>query len=359
VEGLVNAVISSEFWSGKRVFVTGHTGFKGSWLLAWLQKLGAQIQMLALAPDTIPNLYSQLNPADDQGHFIGDIRDAALVRERIQLAKPDIVLHLAAQPLVLRGYEEPLETWQTNVMGTAHVLDALKGIDRKIAVVIVTTDKVYENREWAHAYRETDRLGGHDPYSASKAACELLVKSYQKSFLGNSDIHIGTARAGNVIGGGDWADNRITPDLVRALEKGETLNVRNPNAVRPWQHVLDPLAGYLLMAQALWEGKLQSGEALNFGPEAVDQRSVKELIEEALKSWPGDWADTSNPDAVHEAGRLMLSIDKTREQLNWAPRWDFSQAVAQTIDWYRQVSQGANPKDLTLKQIAAFEAPAE
>lgn len=344
------------FWRGKRVLLTGHTGFKGAWLMLWLQQLGAEVFGLALRPDTDPSLFDQLFPDGAPGHMLGDIRDPALVRDRVEQVRPDVVLHLAAQPLVLRSYDDPIETWQTNVMGTAHLLEALRGTDRRMSVVIVTTDKVYENREWLHAYREPDRLGGHDPYSASKAGCELVVASYRKSFFAGTPVHVATARAGNVIGGGDWAENRIIPDLVRALARGQTLEMRNPDAVRPWQHVLDPLAGYLRLAERLWDDASLS-DAFNFGPDTTDQRPVRSLVETALQRWPGAWRDASDAAAPHEAGRLMLATDAARARLGWAPRWAFADAVTHTVDWYRAVHEGTDPRALSLAQIAAFERP--
>ncbi|WP_216647196.1 CDP-glucose 4,6-dehydratase [Roseovarius sp. THAF9] len=341
------------FWQGKKVLLTGHTGFKGSWLMLWLENLKAEVFGMALPCETMPCLFDQLFPDGHPGHHIGDIRDSALVKQRIEQVQPDVILHLAAQPLVLRSYHHPLETWQTNVMGSAHILDAIKGCDRHISVVMVTTDKVYENREWVHAYRETDRLGGHDPYSSSKAACELLVDSYRKSFFADAPVSIATARAGNVIGGGDWADNRIVPDLVRAVARSDDLEVRNPEAMRPWQHVLDPLAGYLILAEKLWHDA-SLAEGFNFGPDVADQRSVCALVEAALTRWPGTWHDASDPAQPHEAGRLTLTTDKAQTRLRWRPRWSFDQAVAYTIDWYRATHEGASPRDLSLDQIAEF-----
>jgi CDP-glucose 4,6-dehydratase len=348
---------SPEFWRGKRVLLTGHTGFKGSWLMLWLQALGADVHGMALAPDTVPSLFEQLFESDTPGHFIGDIREVDTMRTRVTAVRPDVILHLAAQPLVLRSYRDPLETWQTNVMGTAHLLDALKEVDRQMAVVIVTTDKVYENREWLHGYRETDALGGHDPYSASKAGCELVVASYRASFFAHSPVRIASARAGNVIGGGDWAENRIVPDLMRALAKGEALNLRNPGATRPWQHVLDPLAGYLRLAERLWDDAALA-RAFNFGPGPADQRSVRDLVEVALHHWPGRWQDASDSQAPHEAGRLMLATDLAHAALGWEPVWRFEEAVAHTVDWYRRVHEGEAPRALCEEQIAGFEEAA-
>ncbi|QYX55688.1 CDP-glucose 4,6-dehydratase [Roseovarius sp. SCSIO 43702] len=336
------------FWQGKRVLLTGQTGFKGSWLMLWLEQLNAQVFGMALNCETTPCLFEQLFPCDASGQYLGDIRDPALVKQRIDEVEPDVILHLAAQALVLRSYRDPLE------MGSAHILDALKGCKRQMAVIMVTTDKVYDNREWVHAYRETDRLGGHDPYSTSKAACELLVDSYRKSFFADSPVRIATARAGNVIGGGDWAENRIMPDIVRAIARGDDLEVRNPDAVRPWQHVLDPLAGYLCLAEKLWHDATLA-EAFNFGPDPADQRPVRDLVEAAMSHWPGRWHCASASSQAHEAGHLTLSTDKARSRLKWRPRWSFSQAVGYTIDWYRANHAGACPRDLSLKQIAEFE----
>lgn len=353
MEDMVTGRPDPAFWQGKRVLLTGQTGFKGSWLMLWLRELGAEVYGMALLGETTPCLFDQLFPTGDVGHFIGDIRDAALVRQRVAQAAPDVVLHLAAQPLVLRSFNDPLTTWQSNVLGSAHILDALKGCERPVAVVMVTTDKVYENREWVHAYRETDRLGGYDPYSASKAACEILIDSYRKSFFADSPVRVASARAGNIIGGGDWSENRILPDLVRAVSQGITLEVRNPAAVRPWQHVLDPLAGYLCLAERLWQDA-SVAEAFNFGPDTADQQPVRALVEAALQRWPGEWRDASDPDMPHEAGRLMLSTDKARSKLGWHPQFSFDQAVAHTIDWYRAVHEGASPREYTLRQIADF-----
>lgn len=345
-------------WQGKRVLVTGHTGFKGSWLCEMLLGRGAVLSGLALPPETTPALFDQLGLARRMDHATLDIRDAGAVAARVRDLAPDIVLHLAAQPLVRRSYREPVETWATNVMGTAHLLDALTRLDRAIAVVVVTTDKVYDNREWVHAYRETDRLGGHDPYSASKAGTELVAQSWRKSFGGGaSGLRIATARAGNVIGGGDWSEDRILPDLMRALAAGQALSLRNPHAVRPWQHVLDPLAGYLTLAERLaTSSEAQWQDGFNFGPEAVDLRTVRDLVDTALGHWPGRWVDASDPAAPHEAGRLALTIDKARATLGWAPRWSFETAVSETVSWYRGLHDGQDAKALTTAQIAAHAA---
>lgn len=345
-------------WRGQRVLVTGHTGFKGSWLSMLLLSRGAQVFGLALAPNTQPTLFEQLGLESQIDHFKGDLRDRALVDRRLQEVRPDVVFHLAAQSLVRRSYCDPLETWSTNVMGTANVLDALRDWRDPCAVVVVTTDKVYENREWEHLYREGDRLGGHDPYSASKAGTELVIDSYRRSYFAEGPVRLATARAGNVIGGGDWAPDRIFPDFARTRAAGEALRVRNADAVRPWQHVLDPLAGYLLLAERLMAGDPRAQSAFNFGPEAVDQRTVGKLVTAAALHWPGRWEDSSDPAAPHEAGRLMLSIERSRMLLGWIPRWNFDRAVAETVNWYKDVSAGVNPRWRTEAQIAAFEGEA-
>jgi CDP-glucose 4,6-dehydratase len=342
-------------WSGRRVLITGHTGFKGSWLSHWLLRRGAEVFGLSLAPDTTPALFDQLDLADRMNHRTGDIRTAGIVADRVAEVQPNAIFHLAAQPLVLQSYTDPVETWGTNVMGTLHVLEAARALTLPCALVVITTDKVYENREWPYPYREPDRLGGHDPYSSSKAATELVVASHARSFLKGGPVRLATARAGNVIGGGDWAENRILPDLARALAAKEPLALRNPAAIRPWQHVLDPLAGYMAMAEQMLAGS-PVPDAVNFGPEPDDLAPVRRLVEIALQHWPGTWQDASDPDAPHEAGRLTLSIELARATLGWAPRWGLENAVARSIEWYRGVHEGADPVALTDAQITAFEA---
>lgn len=359
--------IDPAFWCGRRVWLTGHTGFKGSWLALWLLELGAQVSGVGLEPDSDPHLFSQLRLADRLDHHIADIRHPQALHDLVAAARPEVVLHLAAQPLVRRSYRDPLGTWATNVMGSLHVLQALRDLAHPCAVVMVTTDKVYANREWDFGYRENDRLGGHDPYSASKAGAELAIASCRSSFCGAAahqtpNLAIATARAGNVIGGGDWADDRIVPDAMRALAVGEPLQVRNPVATRPWQHVLEPLGGYLLLAQRLHQHQLSAGatanpwaDAFNFGPQLEANRPVRDLVDAMLQHWPGQWHDLSDPAAPHEAGRLHLQIDKAHHQLGWQPRWPFATTIARTVGWYHAVHHGtATAEAACLDDLAAY-----
>ena len=347
-------IAAHQFWCGKRVLLTGHTGFKGSWLLLWLLELGAEVWGYALEAEPKPNLFRELQPEllanprytkrfhDHQA----DLAEANALSALVERCQPDVVLHLAAQPLVRESYRDPLGTWRTNVMGSLHLLEPLKQLQHPCAVVMVTTDKVYENREWEHGYRETDRLGGHDPYSASKAGAELAVQSWRASFCGPAphqtpQLRIATARAGNVIGGGDWAIDRIVPDAMRALAAQKPVVLRNPKATRPWQHVLEPLGGYLLLAQQLLTATTPPCEAFNFGPPLSSNRPVLELVEAMLSHWPGRWEAAPQAQAPHEAGLLHLQVDKAHHQLGWRPRWDIDTTVARTVDWYRQVHAGA------------------
>lgn len=350
--------IQTSFWIGRRVLVTGHTGFKGGWLALWLQRLGAEVTGLALGPDTQPNLFAlaKVTSGIVASHTI-DIRNAQAVRDVVQSARPEVVFHLAAQSLVRRSYVQPLDTFSTNLMGTAHVLDALRDAPDAQVAIVVTTDKVYANREWHWPYREDDTLGGHDPYSASKAACELMVESYRKSFFDAKGVRVATARAGNVIGGGDWSPDRVLPDAVRAWQDGQALDVRRPNAVRPWQHVLEPLSAYLTLAQALWHGQAPAG-AYNFGPALHDAVSVRQVVCLAQRAWGNGaevyWGDGSS--GPHEAGLLALEVTKARSVLGVTPRWDLNGAVGRTMSWYKKQIDGSNARELCLADIAAFEA---
>lgn len=371
------------FYSDKRVLVTGHTGFKGAWLTEWLLMMGAKVAGIGLMPNTDPALFHQLGLANRCDHRIGDIRDAALLRTIVHSFRPDVIFHLAAQPLVRLSYVEPLETYETNVMGTAHVLDALKDADWPCATVMITTDKVYENKENGHAYCETDPLGGYDPYSSSKACAELVIQSYRNAFYnpvkiaaaatnssitqqpGNPMPRIGvaSARAGNVIGGGDWALDRIVPDCMRALAKGKVISVRNPQATRPWQHVLEPLSGYLVLGRKLHDAltgdisRLASlATSFNFGPAVASSRPVGELVEEVLKHWPGEWRAEHCEGAPHEAGKLNLATEKALHELGWRPKWDFARTINETVMWYKAVADhGENAAgELTRQQIASY-----
>lgn len=353
--------------AGRRVLVTGHTGFKGAWLCEWLLTLGAEVHGLALDPLPGQELFEELRlPSRLAGDRRADIRKPAAVATAVREVRPEIVLHLAAQPIVRRSYREPLETFATNVMGTAHVLEAIRQVGGPCAAVMVTTDKCYENREWLHAYREDDPMGGHDPYSASKGAAELVVASYRRSFFpAEGTTLVATARAGNVIGGGDWAEDRIVPDAMRALAAGRPIEVRNPRATRPWQHVLEPLSGYLALASELWNQlavndtarRRSLASAFNFGPSLASNQPVSALVREALRHWPGSWDDVSQPGALHEATLLNLATDKATHLLGWAPVWDFPTTLARTVAWYRNPEQ-ADAHSRTAADLLAYAAAA-
>ncbi len=343
-----------EFWKNRRVLITGHTGFKGSWLLLLLHQLGAEVFGYALKPDTTPSLFQEAELSGYCRTDIADVQDFSRIKKCVLSVQPHVIFHLAAQSLVRRSYSEPLDTWRTNVLGTANLLESLKLLKNRCTGVIVTTDKVYENREWHYAYRESDTIGGHDPYSASKAAAELALASWRSSFfnMSGSKVRLASARAGNVIGGGDWSKDRIVPDMVRHLNDETAIPVRNPNAMRPWQHVLEPLKGYLLLAELLYNSdnaELQS--AFNFGPGSNSIRTVRNLVEEGLKHWSGRWANLAQINAPHEAEVLKLTSAKARSLLGWKPRWDFEQAVRYTIDWYRRSNRGEFAIELMKEQI--------
>lgn len=338
-------------YKNRRVLVTGHTGFKGSWLVLWLQMLGAKVTGISLPPETSPNHWDLLG-LDVPSHYI-DIRNEDLVRKTIVETKPEIVFHLAAQPLVRRSYLRPLETWATNVIGTANVLDACRKVEDLAAIVVVTTDKCYENKEWVWGYREIDPLGGHDPYSASKGGSELVSASYRRSFFNTpSSPLLATARAGNVIGGGDWSEDRLIPDLVRSLESGKTLEIRSPNATRPWQHVLECLSGYLMLGQQLLQRNQSCSDAWNFGPDREGNRQVHQVLTALKVAWPNIKWNCNNTPQPHEAQLLHLDSGKAREKLSWRPVWTFDEGAAATAEWYRAWMDRSDV--LSLNQIKSY-----
>jgi CDP-glucose 4,6-dehydratase len=352
-------VVDAQFWQGKHVLVTGHTGFKGAWLCLWLQQLGAKLTGFA-QPHKEPSLFEDANVTAGMRSITGDIRNFAELRDALDSTGPQIVFHLAAQSLVRRSYLDPVETYATNVLGTVHLLEALRRTGGVRAMVNITSDKCYENQGWAWGYREDDRLGGHDPYSASKAAAEIVTSSYRASFFSGGEhacegVALASARAGNVIGGGDWADDRLIPDVVRALMAGQQVHLRNPHSVRPWQHVLDPLAGYMLLAQRLYTEGSRFASAWNFGPMHQDPRSVSWIVDYFLSKWGSgeSWAaDTSA--SPHEAHYLKLDTSKAISELGWKPRWDIGTALEATVEWYKARKDGNDMRRVTLRQIASY-----
>jgi CDP-glucose 4,6-dehydratase len=343
------------FWRGKRVFLTGHTGFKGSWLSLWLQQMGAELQGFALQPPTSPALFSEARVGDGMSSTIGDVRDRKALFAALHSFRPEIIFHLAAQPLVRLSYVDPVETYATNVMGTVHLLDAVRQAKSVRVVVNVTTDKCYENREWVWGYRESDPMGGHDPYSSSKGCAELVTNAYRRSFFPRGTAAIASVRAGNVIGGGDWGADRLVPDILRALEKGLPVFIRNPHSVRPWQHVLEPLAGYLILAQQMWEHGDHLAEGWNFGPRDEDARSVQWIVEHMASIWGGDahWQLDVKHHA-HEAAFLKLDISKASARLGWYPRWDISTALIRTVDWHRAWLYHQDVQTVCINQISEY-----
>jgi CDP-glucose 4,6-dehydratase len=356
--GAMEMLVKGDIWRGRRVLLTGHTGFKGSWLALRLAALGAQTTGFALAPDTKPNLFTLARIADTLTHIEGDIRHRATLADAVREARPEIVLHLAAQPLVRAGYAAPIETFATNVMGTAHLLDACREVSSCRAIVVVTTDKVYRNLEQPYPYREDDALGGHDPYSASKAAAELVAACWRDSFLRERGVAIATARAGNVIGGGDWSVDRLLPDAIRAWESGEILSVRHPGAIRPWQHVLEAVDAYLTLSEALWRKPDLAG-AWNFGPETGSAATVRTVVELARKTFgTGEIRYEAEDAGPHEAGWLTLETAKARHALGVRPRWSLEEAVRRTMDWYRRLAAGADARALCTQDANDFEVAA-
>lgn len=349
--------MTTDFWQGKRVFLTGHTGFKGSWLALWLTGLGAEVTGYALPAEEI----SHFRLADIGAHMHameGDIRDQSKLTKAMADARPEIILHLAAQALVRPSYQDPVTTYGTNVMGTLHVLEAARQCGSVAVFINVTSDKCYENREWIYGYRETDPMGGYDPYSASKGCAELIAASYHRSYLSGSDapFRLASVRAGNVIGGGDWAKDRLIVDCMQALEKDQPIHIRNPHAVRPWQHVLEPLSGYLHLAEKLADGSAKAGEGWNFGPDDRDIQPVQWVVERLCHHWGGNatWTRQAG-DHPHEAGLLKLDITKARHHLGWQPRLGLDDALQWTIDWYKTVQAGKPARDISLAQLAAYD----
>ncbi len=347
---------SSAFWKDKKVLITGHTGFKGTWLALWLNKLGAEVAGLALPPATTPNLYQLTGLEEDIQSHIADIRNPEEISNSLRDSQPEILFHLAAQSLVRPGYKNPVDTFASNVMGSVHVLDAARDRSSLKVIVMVTTDKVYHNREWLHAYRESDRLGGRDPYSASKAASEIVISSYRDSFLQEHEIAVASARSGNVIGGGDWSVDRLIPDAVRAWQKGEAVRLRNPDATRPWQHVLEPLNGYLQLAERLWDRPDLAG-AYNFGPNLTETATVRSVLENARQAYgAGETVFETPPnDALHEAGRLALESSKAQALLGLMPVWRLEEALERTMSWYRAQYHGSDARSLCEADITQFE----
>ena len=351
----VEMLVSQSLWNGRRVMVTGHTGFKGGWLALWLHQLGAEVTGFALAPPTDPNLFDQARLADLVTHVHGDIRDSSAFDDALQSAAPEIVFHLAAQPLVRTSYATPVETYATNVMGTVHLLDSARRLDGLAGLVCVTSDKCYDNREWDRPYRETDPMGGHDPYSSSKGAAELAIDSFRRSYFADGPL-VASVRAGNVIGGGDWADDRLVPDIVRAMLAGDKPQIRAPQSVRPWQHVLDALSGYLAVGERLLAGDRAAATAWNFGPSDDDTQPVEWIVEEMLRAWGAAGWDTPDAAHPHEAKLLKLDSAKARAELGWAPRLTLADALDKVVEWHKAVASGADPRAISLDQLRDYAA---
>ncbi|HVJ05853.1 MAG TPA: CDP-glucose 4,6-dehydratase [Candidatus Saccharimonadales bacterium] len=345
------------FWKSRKVFVTGHTGFKGSWLALWLLSMGAEVCGYALDPPTEPSLYKLLDLDGQFKSVRGDIRDLALLETAMRDFQPEVVFHLAAQPLVRLSYQNPVETYSTNVLGTVHILDAVRRTPSVRSVVMITSDKCYENNEWHWPYREQDAMGGHDPYSSSKGCAELVVSAYRHSFFPpEGDVAVASARAGNVIGGGDWALDRLVPDIARAWGSGKPAIIRNPDAVRPWQHVLEPLSGYMVLAERLFLDGPAFAEGWNFGPADSEARSVGDLVSSLAKLWGhgASWSVIKPEEVQHEAHLLRLDSSKARAELGWSPRWNFDETLAHTIEWYKRFYSSEKMQNCTLEQIELF-----
>ena len=352
-------MLTASLWNNQAVFVTGHTGFKGSWLILWLRLLGAKVSGYALNPPTTPSLFEVAQVAQGlETDYRADLADLAKLRSALTETQPTVIFHLAAQPLVRESYRDPLQTFATNVLGTANLLEAARTIGSVRAVVVVTTDKVYENQEWLYPYREVDPLGGHDPYSASKAASELVTVSYYRSFFADRSVGVATARAGNVIGGGDWAKDRLVPDCLRAFEQGQPVTLRYPYAVRPWQHVLEPLSGYLLLAEKLFIDPVTYSTSWNFGPNATDEATVGQVADMMCKLW-GEGAQVNSEvltEKPHEAGTLKLDTSQSHHQLGWMPQWSIQQALTATVEWQKAWLRGQAMDQFCREQIQTYRA---
>lgn len=347
--------MNQEFWRGRSVFLTGHTGFKGGWIAYLLSEFGACVHGYALDPPAEPNFFTETNLRERLASSnIGDIRDLGLLDKAIKQSKPEIIIHMAAQPLVRESYTTPVDTFSANVMGTVNLLEVSRRAGTVKAVVNVTSDKCYDNKEWIWPYRETDRLGGHDPYSASKACAEIVAAAYRSSFLSDADINLASVRAGNVIGGGDWATDRLIPDFLRALDVGTTLKIRSPNAVRPWQHVLEPLSGYLMLAERLCEQGESFADAWNFGPNEEDARPVSWILTQLCARIPSARWESEKMKHPHEAGLLKLDSSKARAHLGWAPRWNLEAALKNTVEWHQAWRNGEDMMAFSSKQIQTY-----
>ncbi|WJM56320.1 CDP-glucose 4,6-dehydratase [Pseudomonas asiatica] len=348
--------LNPAFWAGRRVLLTGHTGFKGGWLAVWLRQLGAELRGFALPAATTPSLWQVAQLQQQVAGDFADIRDASALARALKDFQPELVLHLAAQPLVRESYRAPADTYATNVMGTLNLLEAVRATPSVRAVLVVTTDKCYENREWPWPYREQDALGGFDPYSSSKACVELLCASYRDSFLRAAGVALATARAGNVLGGGDWSAERLLPDIFRAWQDGQEVVLRYPGATRPWQHVLDPLMGYLQLAQGLLTDAEKHATAWNFGPDSAGLTTVGDIVQRLAERWPGEARWSVAGDAQpHEAGLLALDSSKARQMLGWAPRWSLDDTLKHTLDWHLAWRAGCDMNIVTREQIAAYQ----
>ena len=344
-----------EFWQGRKVLITGHTGFKGSWLSLWLQLLGAELVGFALQPPTNPNLFTLANIKAGMNSVFGDVRDFDKLLHVFKVHQPDIVIHMAAQPLVRYSYAAPIETYATNVMGTVHLLEAARQAGSVRTIINVTTDKCYENKEWFWGYRENDSLGGHDPYSNSKACSELVTRAYRASYFNTAPIGLASGRAGNVLGGGDWADDRLIPDIIRGCMRKASVCIRNPLSLRPWQHVLEPLSGYLLLAERLYHEPALYAEGWNFGPNEQDVKPVEWIADYIVKRWgePASWF-YEGESHLHEATYLKLDCSKAKTQLGWEPQWDLEKGLEETVRWYQAFQAGLNMHEQTILQITKF-----